>query len=161
MCACLYIYIYIYLCEYRNRLIKIEPSRIEFSRKGESQWRQSETVVSTGMHNVHPARIEKSSQLDCVYCSMVQPYIPACFIVESLVSSRVFFKSSFFDICTIYNWKFVQFMTKYLFLNFQKISFFGIYIERTAKFWNSRILIIFFFSIIEKYAKIIAKNILY
>lgn len=84
-----------YLWIYRNRLIKIEPSsrpsRVEFSKKGESQWRQSETVVSTGMHNVHPARIEKSSQL-CLLSWMVQPYTGMVFRMESLVSSRAFFK---------------------------------------------------------------------
>lgn len=149
MCVCACLYIYIYLCEYRNRLIKIEPSRIEFSRKGESQWRQSETVVSTGMHNVHPARIEKSSQLDCVYCSMVQPYISACFIVESLVSSRVFFKSSFFD--NIFIFLFAQYTTGNSCNSWPNIHFWTFkkylsleYTLRTAKFWNSRILIIFF-----------------
>lgn len=86
-----------------SKLNRSKPSRVEFSKKEESQWRQSETVVSTGMHNVHPARIEKSSQLDCVYCLRWFNRIPACFRMESLVSSRAFFKSSFFDICTIYN----------------------------------------------------------
>lgn len=97
-----------YLWIYRNRLIKIEPSsrpsRVEFSKKGESQWRQSETVVSTGMHNVHPARIEKSSQLDYVYCLGWFNRIPAWYLEWSRSCRHVLFSnSSFFDICIIYN----------------------------------------------------------
>lgn len=127
-------------------------------------------VVSTGMHNVHPARIEKSSQLDCVYCLRWFNRMPACFRMESLVSSRAFFKNSFFDICTIYNYISgkQRFVTKYSFLNFdfEKIFFFGIYIEnnKALKFININVLFKTFMYYLKhffSFTKIIAKNILY